>query len=146
MIARGMKLALTGDPVAAYASAGMLKPAHALMMHGVLILPALAWILSFVNSTEQRRRGIVLLATSGYTLVCGVVTLLGLDELFGLHQPALLKIVVLAIGATSFGTAAAMTLIGVVRSDGVDGIHRSTTADPAMPRGRVEASRLGTRR
>jgi hypothetical protein len=124
MIARGMKLALNGDPVAAYASGGMLKPAHAVMMHGVLVLPALAWILSFVDWSERRRLEIVLLATSGYVLVSGVITLANLDELFSLHQPPLLKAALLAIGAASFGAAGAVTLIGVVQSDGVDGVRR----------------------
>ncbi|WP_327089519.1 hypothetical protein OIE66_02520 [Nonomuraea sp. NBC_01738] len=45
MIARGMVEVLTGDPRVAYALAGSLKPAHAVLMHGVLLLPALAWAL-----------------------------------------------------------------------------------------------------
>jgi hypothetical protein len=124
MIARGMKLAVNGDPLAAYASGGMLKPAHAVMMHGVLVLPALAWILSFVDWSERRRLEIVLLAASGYVLVSGVITLANLDELFGLHQAPLLKAALLAIGAASFGAAGAVTLIGVAQSDGVDGVRR----------------------
>jgi hypothetical protein len=124
MIARGMKLVLNGYPRAAYASGGMLKPAHAVMMHGVLILPAVAWILSFVDWTERRRLAVVLLAASGYVLVSGIVTLANLEELFGLHDPPVLKAALLAIGAASFGAAGAVTLVGVVQSDGVDGVRR----------------------
>jgi hypothetical protein len=122
MIARGMRLALNGNPVAAYVSGGVLKPAHAVMMHGVLILPALAWILSFVNWSERRRLAIVLLATSGYFVVSAVVTLANLDELLGLNQPRLLQSALLAIGAASFGAAGVATLVGVVQPDGVDGV------------------------
>ncbi|MGH9143700.1 MAG: hypothetical protein ACRD2I_21400 [Vicinamibacterales bacterium] len=145
MIVRGMTLALNGDPPAAYASGGMLKPAHAMMMHGVLILPALAWILSFVGWSERRRLEIVLLAASGYVLVSGVVTLANLDELLGLHQPPLLKAALLAIGAASFGAAGAITLFGVAQSDSVDGVHRVATG-PARARWRVTGSWPGTRR
>jgi hypothetical protein len=124
MIARGMKLVVNGDPHAAYASGGMLKPAHAVMMHGILILPAIAWILSFVDWSERRRLEVVRLATGGYVLVSGIVTLANLEALFGLHDSSLLRATLLAIGAASFGVAGAVTLVGVVRSDGVDGIRR----------------------
>src|SRR5205814_10214291 len=46
MIANGMVLVFTGHPQAAYAHGGSLKPMHAVTMHGVLVLPLLAWVLS----------------------------------------------------------------------------------------------------
>lgn len=73
MIATGMMLVATGDPQAAYATAGALKPTHAVTMHGILVLPALAWLLSFTDLTERRRLGVVLLAGAGYVVVVGVV-------------------------------------------------------------------------
>jgi hypothetical protein len=73
MIARGMMLVAAGDPQAAYATAGALKPTHAVTMHAILVLPALAWLLSFTDWTEQRRLGVVLLAGAGYVVVAGVV-------------------------------------------------------------------------
>jgi hypothetical protein len=124
MIARGMKLVVNGNPHAAYTSGGLLKPAHAVMMHGILILPAIAWMLSFVGWSERRRLEVVLLAIAGYVLVSGIVTLANLEELFGLHASSLLKATLLAIGAALFGTAGAATLVGVVQSDGVDGVRR----------------------
>jgi len=145
MIARGMTLALKGEPLAAYASGGMLKPAHAVMMHGVLVLPLLAWILSFVNWSERRRQEIVLLATGGYVLMCGIVILVNVDELVGSHQPTLLKATLLAIGATSFGAAAAITLLGVAQSDGVD-VHSGVQPVAALATWRVERNWLGPRR
>jgi hypothetical protein len=42
MIAKGMSLVFTGDPQAAYLTGGSLKPTHAVTMHAVLVLPALA--------------------------------------------------------------------------------------------------------
>jgi hypothetical protein len=124
MIARGMKLVMNGNPLAAYASGGMLKPAHAVMMHGVLILPAVAWILSFVDWSERRRLEVVLVATSGYVLVSGAVILDNLQQLFGLHESPIPKAVLLAIGAASFGAAGAIILVAVLQSEGVDGIRR----------------------
>jgi hypothetical protein len=73
MIARGMMLVFAGDPQAAYSTGGALKPTHAVMMHAILMLPVLAWLLSFVNWTEQRRLGVVLLAAAGYAVLAGVV-------------------------------------------------------------------------
>jgi hypothetical protein len=75
MIARGMTLVLAGDPEAAYSRGGALKPTHAVLMHAILVLPALAWLLSFANWTEQHRLRVVLLAAAGYVLVSAVVTL-----------------------------------------------------------------------
>ena len=43
MIARGMILVFRGDAQTAYATGGMLKPTHAVTMHAIFILPALAW-------------------------------------------------------------------------------------------------------
>lgn len=73
MIATGMMLVAAGDPQAAYATAGALKPTHAVTMHGILLLPALAWLLSFTDWTERRRLGVVLLAGVGYVVVVGLV-------------------------------------------------------------------------
>jgi hypothetical protein len=52
MIAKGMLLVFHGDPQAAYANGGMVKPTHGVMMHDGLVLPALAWLLSFSNWNE----------------------------------------------------------------------------------------------
>ena len=73
MIARGMILVFAGNPQAAYATGGALKPIHAVTMHAILVLPALAWLLSFVNWTEQRRVAVVLVASAGYIVLVGVV-------------------------------------------------------------------------
>jgi len=46
MIATGVRLVVTGDPQAAYATGGWLKPVHGVLMHGILVLPLLAWLTS----------------------------------------------------------------------------------------------------
>jgi hypothetical protein len=42
-------------------------------MHAILVLPALAWLLSFANWSERRRLGVVLLAAAGYVALAGLV-------------------------------------------------------------------------
>ena len=46
MLARGQVLAAGGGPDAAFAFAAALKPAHGVALHGILVLPALAWLLA----------------------------------------------------------------------------------------------------
>jgi len=75
MIVRGMRLVFAGDPQAAYATGGALKPTHAATMHAILVLPLLAWLLSFTDWSERRRVGAVLLGAAGYALLAGLVAL-----------------------------------------------------------------------
>ena len=73
MIGQGMRLVFAGDPQAAYATGGSLKPIHAVTMHAILVLPVLAWLLSFTNWTEERRVRVVLLGAAVYVIVTAVV-------------------------------------------------------------------------
>ena len=73
MIAKGMRLVFAGDPQAAYITGGTLKPTHAVTMHAILVLPALAWLLSFAHLSERRRLAVVLVASAGYAVLAGVV-------------------------------------------------------------------------
>jgi formate-dependent nitrite reductase membrane component NrfD len=73
MIAKGMVLVVSGDPQAAYATAGALKPTHAVTMHGVLVLPLLARLLSFSRFSERRQLAVVVVASAGYVLLAVVV-------------------------------------------------------------------------
>jgi len=66
MIAKGMLLVFAGNPQAAYATGGSLKPTHAVTMHAILVLPVLAWLLSFARWSERRRVEMVLLGAAGY--------------------------------------------------------------------------------
>lgn len=84
MIAKGVVLAATVSPRAAYEQAGSLKPAHAVPMHAILVLPVIAWLLSMHHRPERHRVRLVGLAAAGYALTAGVViveTVLPVDPL-----------------------------------------------------------------
>ena len=67
MIATGVRIVFSGDPQLAYATGGWLKPVHAALMHGILVLPLLAWLISRTPRDERTQgrimwTGIVLYA------------------------------------------------------------------------------------
>ncbi|GGV15203.1 hypothetical protein GCM10010260_62880 [Streptomyces filipinensis] len=66
MIARGVVLTRTGHQEAAYHSTAPLKPLHGVSLHAVLVLPALAWLLSRSPRSERTRRRIVATAAGCY--------------------------------------------------------------------------------
>ncbi|WP_194244033.1 hypothetical protein [Nonomuraea phyllanthi] len=78
MIARGLFEVMTGNQQLAYTVATALKPAHAVFMHGVLLLPALSWLLSRTLPSEQARLRWIRLATWLYVVVAGAVAALAL--------------------------------------------------------------------
>jgi hypothetical protein len=73
MIARGMMLVFAGNPAAAYATGGALKPMHAVTMHGILVLPLLAWLLSFADWSERDRLRVVLLVSTAYLVFADAI-------------------------------------------------------------------------
>jgi hypothetical protein len=73
MIGRGMTLARGGDPEAAYATGGALKPTHAALMHGVLLLPLVAWLLTFTDWSERRRLAVVAIVCGAYVGIAAAV-------------------------------------------------------------------------
>jgi len=86
MIAKGMRLVFAGNPQAAYATGGTLKPTHAVAMHAVLVLPLLAWWLSFADWNERQRVTAVTVASIGYVVAAAMIG----AENFGLGlRPAL---------------------------------------------------------
>jgi hypothetical protein len=66
MIARGVAEVNGGRQQQAYEVVGFLKPVHGVGLHGVLVLPALAWLLSFTGWDEARRTRAVALGVAGY--------------------------------------------------------------------------------
>ena len=78
MIARGAVLARTAGLTEAYNTAGIFKPAHGVAMHGVLVLPLLAWLLTFTTLDERRRKRVVGWASAGYLALLGAATLYSL--------------------------------------------------------------------
>lgn len=69
MIATGMRVIVGGDPQRAYATAGWLKPVHAVLMHGILVLPLLAWFVSTRGSTQRTQSRAVWAAVVFYAVV-----------------------------------------------------------------------------
>ena len=53
MIGTGVRLVIQGNPGLAYTASGWLKPVHAVLMHGILVLPLLAWLISKTHWDED---------------------------------------------------------------------------------------------
>jgi hypothetical protein len=74
MIAKGVIEVRTGHPDIAYATAGVLKPAHAVPMHAILIMPGLSWLLSRTSWTEHRQLSLMRSAAAAYAvLIVGTI-------------------------------------------------------------------------
>jgi hypothetical protein len=83
MLARGLVISRGVAGVdAAFAFSAGIKPGHAATMHGVLVLPALAWLTSFADRTEHFRVAIVRRACLGYLLLAGIAVV---DVLIGIR-------------------------------------------------------------
>ena len=75
MIGRGMTLVFGGHADAAYRAGGSLKPMHAVLMHGVLVLPGLAWWAGYAGWSEREQVRLITVAVSGYALTAALVTI-----------------------------------------------------------------------
>jgi hypothetical protein len=80
MIGIGVRTARTVSQTAAYSAAGYLKPAHAVLMHGILVLPALAWLSGRAAWEERTRTRVVAVASVGYVALAAVVLVVTLTE------------------------------------------------------------------
>jgi hypothetical protein len=78
MIARGSVLSRTSGLAEAYSTAGIFKPAHGVAMHGILLLPLLAWLLTFTSLDERGRTRVVAWTSAGYLALLGAATLYSL--------------------------------------------------------------------
>jgi hypothetical protein len=113
MVARGVTESRSGAARLAYDTAGSLKPLHAVAMHAVLVLPALAWLLAHTAWAEERRLRLVgvavaadavLTAVIGYEAFAGILPLappLGLGVLTAAAVAVLAATGVVALRATS---------------------------------------------
>ncbi|MFI6490736.1 hypothetical protein [Streptomyces sp. NPDC050564] len=68
MIARGVVLTRTGHQDAAYHSTAPLKPLHGVSLHAVLVLPALAWLLSRTSWSDRVRQRSMYAAVGCYVV------------------------------------------------------------------------------
>jgi hypothetical protein len=74
MIAHGVGPASDGQTVGltTFGAAGVMKVPHAVAIHAIQVLPALAWLLSFAPLPERRRLSLVRAATVGYAALVAV--------------------------------------------------------------------------
>jgi hypothetical protein len=114
MIARGMTLVFAGDPQAAYATGGAFKPAHAVTMHAILVLPMLAWLLSRTSWDEGRQYRTILIASGSYAAAAGSVVAgnVGGNELGQMPAAAVLA----AAGGLALLSAGGAAVAAMVRS------------------------------
>jgi hypothetical protein len=81
MIARGVTLTNTGHQQLAYQLSGFLKPVHAVSLHGILVLPMIAWLLARQTMTEAQRTRIVVWCSAGYAVAIVVALMYSLVRL-----------------------------------------------------------------
>ncbi|WP_410674834.1 hypothetical protein [Amycolatopsis sp. cmx-4-68] len=108
MIGRGVVAARGGDPQLAYTTAGSLKPLHAVAMHAILVLPAIAWILRFSRWPETHRLLVVKIAVAAdvvLTAVIGVESFTGVDPLAAPLPVTALSVLAAAVLAGAGGYA-----------------------------------------
>jgi hypothetical protein len=60
------------DGLTTFGAAGVMKVPHAVAIHAIQVLPALAWLLSFAALPEPRRLGLVRVAVLGYAALVAV--------------------------------------------------------------------------
>ncbi len=113
MIAKGMMLVFGGHPQAAYATGGTLKPTHFVTMHAILVLPLLAWLVSFADWSERRRVSVVLLGAAGY-VVCAVVVATENIVNLPISETPLGAEVLFTFGVLGLLVAGALAVVGAV--------------------------------
>ncbi|MFI7673901.1 hypothetical protein [Actinophytocola sp. NPDC049390] len=113
MIATGSTTARGPDPSAAYTTAGFLKPAHAVTMHAILVIPALAWLLTFTRWSENHQLNIVRLGVAGYSLLSIVVIVESATHTSPLAAPPL-AMALSGLGLAALATAGALGLSGAL--------------------------------
>jgi hypothetical protein len=75
MIATGMvRVIAGGETDAVYANGGWLKPTHAVLLHGVTVLPAIAWLAGYTGWTPRRQWRVTLVVCAGYAVAALVVS------------------------------------------------------------------------
>jgi hypothetical protein len=114
MIATGSVAARGPDPSIAYTTAGFLKPAHAVTMHAILVVPGLAWLLSFTRWGEYQQINVVRLAIVGYTLLSAVVIAESVTHTSPLAAPPL-AMAGAGLGLAVLAAAGTLGVLGVIK-------------------------------
>lgn len=113
MIATGTAARGT-DPELAYTTAGALKPAHAVAMHAILVIPGLAWLLTFTRWPERTRLHIVQLGVAGYLLLTAVTIVESVTHVDPLSAPVIGSLGS-TVGLAAIVAAGATALYGLAR-------------------------------
>lgn len=113
MIVTGVTTART-DQQLAYTTAGALKPAHAVAMHAVLVLPLLAWLLTFTAWPQRVRSTLVRVAVGGYALLTGVVLAESIAHVSPVDAPLPAEFAA-GLGLGAVLAVGVVTLYGVLR-------------------------------
>lgn len=129
MIGRGVVLARGGDPQGAYTTAGALKPLHAVAMHAILVLPALAWVLRFTRWPEAHRLRVVVVAVVADAVLTAVI---GVESFTGVG-PLAAPLPVLGLSVLA---AAGLAGTGLYALTGVEPAVRFTRIPIGKARGR----------
>jgi hypothetical protein len=115
--------------------AGVMKVPHAVAMHAIQVLAALAWLLGFARLPEGRRVGLVWVATTGYGALVAVSllqTAAGLAPLDMGVAAAMLSLLGVVLLGVAFGAA----LLALAPAHG--GIHLN-----AVGRAQAEQAKQG---
>jgi hypothetical protein len=129
MIGRGVVAARGGDPQLAYTTAGALKPLHAVAMHAILVLPALAWVLRFTRWPETHRMLVVKIAVVADAVLTAVIGI----ESFTDVSPFAAPLPVLAVSALA---AAVLAGTGLYALSGIEPAIRFVRIPSGKARGR----------
>ncbi len=113
MIATGTAARST-DPAVAYTTAGFLKPAHAVAMHAILVIPGMAWLLTFTRWPERTRLHIVQLGVAGYLLLTVVTIIESATHVSPLAAPVIGSLGS-AVGLAAIIAAGIASLYGLTR-------------------------------
>jgi hypothetical protein len=114
MIQHGVGAAGEGatDGLTTFGAAGVMKVPHAVAIHGIQVLPALAWLLSFAALPEQRRLGLVRLATGGYVALV-VVSVLQAAGGVAPFDVGVVAVVLYLLGVALLGVAFVAALLAL---------------------------------
>ena len=102
------------DDSAIYGQAGHMKSSHAAGLHGIQVLPFVAWLLLFSPLPERRKTGWVFVAAAGYVIACAVMA----NQTFSGRSPGDLpgtSMALLLVGALALGTAYLQAMSGMRR-------------------------------
>jgi hypothetical protein len=89
-----------------------MKVPHAVAIHAIQVLPALAWLLSFATLGERRRMGLVGMATLGYIALVAVSILQTANGLAPLDVGVVAAVLYL-LGVGLLGAAFVATLLAL---------------------------------